>query len=370
MTANQANMSGLSQADLDSYQQMTDKFKNTRFADILAANPYLSSTRKESPLEALMSFFGFRTAFDKDQENRAQAFRDYNAQVAQLASEDEYNSPAAQAQRMRAAGLNPDLQGVEGVQAASEFAQEQVSPTASEGENELANLASMALNIFQVGLGFQKDLLSFKQMKQAYDAGDIENVSSMFDVAAKAAGFVQSENDRNNFEYGDPYEIFGPVFSKYFRSRKNRKNFLQSFEVSRANLDNSVRYYTNMAESAKKRGENAFSRASQYFSMNDEAFQAMMRPLIKAQEDFALTKLRKDKQYQDTYDPIKAATAVNQENETIIQESQRKFDTNRVLSQIIHNLSQNALKGDNFSAILLTLWSIAQSKVSLPRIGK
>lgn len=100
----------------------------SRFEDLYNSNPYLQLPRQRTVWDRLLNFFGARSGYDRAMEQYSLAGSEYNAQLAQLASEEQYNTPAEQAMRMRQGGMNPDLLGTEGVSPASEFDNQQQSP--------------------------------------------------------------------------------------------------------------------------------------------------------------------------------------------------------------------------------------------------
>lgn len=76
-------------------------------------NPYAQGTRAEYKMGSIEKFMhdtlGFRTGYDQYNEQMDNASREWETQNQSLQYEENYNSPEAQAARMRAAGLNPDI---------------------------------------------------------------------------------------------------------------------------------------------------------------------------------------------------------------------------------------------------------------------
>lgn len=71
--------------------------------------------------DKLANWFGFRSSADKARMELEQRRREALLQLKTTESEQEYNSEAAKAARMRQAGINPDLQGLGEASEASEF---------------------------------------------------------------------------------------------------------------------------------------------------------------------------------------------------------------------------------------------------------
>lgn len=76
-------------------------------------NPYTQENRAKYKMGSVETFLhdtlGFRTGYDKYNEQMDNAMKEWETQNQSLAYEEQYNSPEAQAERMRQAGLNPDL---------------------------------------------------------------------------------------------------------------------------------------------------------------------------------------------------------------------------------------------------------------------
>lgn len=81
------------------------------YQGLLDANPYVGINRKQKWWEPAAAWLGIRTPTEKWQEQMQLQANEYNAQIAQQAYAENYNSPTQEAARMRAAGINPDLAG-------------------------------------------------------------------------------------------------------------------------------------------------------------------------------------------------------------------------------------------------------------------
>lgn len=78
---------------------------------ILNSNPYNTSLRRESNWDRFISNLGFTSKYDAYNAERLQNFQNYVSQSVERWRQDKYNSPANQAELMRQAGINPDLNG-------------------------------------------------------------------------------------------------------------------------------------------------------------------------------------------------------------------------------------------------------------------
>ena len=80
-----------------------------QYQSMLDANPYRGIEYTKSPWQKFLSWLGFRTEADAWKENMAVQANEYDAGIVQKAYDEDYNDAQSQVQRMKAAGLNPDL---------------------------------------------------------------------------------------------------------------------------------------------------------------------------------------------------------------------------------------------------------------------
>lgn len=195
--------------NFDSYSQNDDNFANTRndeYADIAATNPYAESKYGSLGLwDRLGNLIGFNTAEDKYNTERATLAAQYDAQIESLKFENEYNSPSAQASRMREAGQNPDLLGTSGVAGAAEMTEPVGIPTANDGSANMAAFTGFTNMLKEGCLG----AIGFATQLQGYEAGEIANASSIVDLFSKTKEFAFSNVfdfftgfDKGNSKYG------------------------------------------------------------------------------------------------------------------------------------------------------------------------
>lgn len=190
----------------------------TRFENI--SNPYAEMPRVQTGWDRLLNWFGFRSGYDKAQEQYNLAGAEYNAQLEQLASEEQYNSPVEQAARMREAGLNPDLTGVSG-ESASEFDNQQQSPDVSVGAG-ISDIANTFMSALSGSMALFKDFASLKQIQGMIDAQDYDNAGKLLDVFQKTDPLFHA--------YGEPSDSVSgryssPLIQHLFGSKRNRSRF-------------------------------------------------------------------------------------------------------------------------------------------------
>lgn len=77
------------------------------------ANPYAQYDYRHTGWQKFLEGLGFRTNYDAMKESMAINAQEYERDLLEKAHNEQYDSAAAQAQRERLAGVNPDLAGVE-----------------------------------------------------------------------------------------------------------------------------------------------------------------------------------------------------------------------------------------------------------------
>lgn len=140
----------------------------------------------------MLSGLGFRTSYDDFVEQARINAAEYDASIASIQMQNQYNSPAAEALRMRAAGLNPDLQGIQDV---AESAQPTEDPNGMPAQDSRAE-AQQAWNSFQAfgqlvvssmtaGMSLYKEFIGIDLLKGQIEGQQLNN-------DAKIAGIIDS----------------------------------------------------------------------------------------------------------------------------------------------------------------------------------
>ena len=118
---------------------------------------------------------------------------DFEAEIALMDYENEYNSPINQAIRMRQAGLNPDLQGVAQHTAASGSAPSGM-PDFGGSVSDIANFFTNVYSIIKGGFGI------FKSMKEAQQIGAAtENILTETAINQEKAKLFRQEVIKRSF---------------------------------------------------------------------------------------------------------------------------------------------------------------------------
>lgn len=158
-----------------------------QYQSLIDANPYRNQTYQVSPWQAFLKALGFRTQADAWKENMAVQAAEYDASIAQKAYDESYNTPAMQAERMRAAGLNPDIDGGSSISSgeAASPAQDPSTPMQSTGDD--AQLGSFLNNV----LSSVSTAVGLVQSFQGIEARSLQNQVERFRLQGDIAGYAE-----------------------------------------------------------------------------------------------------------------------------------------------------------------------------------
>lgn len=167
---------------------------DSKYQELQGANPYRGLTYNESPMQQFLSMLGFRNEYDSWRESMAMNAAEYDAQLQMMQYQNEYNSPLAQAQRMRAAGINPDVDGGKSIDSgsAAEMQPDPSLPMQTTSEEDVPgriiqgvfSAINMATSLFSSIQGFKSRALE-NRLKQ------IEVDSKLVDYETQVNNFVK-----------------------------------------------------------------------------------------------------------------------------------------------------------------------------------
>lgn len=199
----------------DDYLAEIEKYKNTPYYQQLLTNPWLAGNQaKFSPtfFQKVGSWFGDNSARDRYysdlQSNRSQWLSEYLDRMRQ----QEYDSPTAQVERERAAGLNPDLNG-------------NITPgSASENDQPLQSVEmptnSFVQEIGSMGMQFISQVIGMAQSFQSLKAGNLSLVQQEISANSSARDFVLNQiagssffNSELDLDHIDPADLANNIIS-------------------------------------------------------------------------------------------------------------------------------------------------------------
>lgn len=199
---------------------------------------------------------GFRTGIDKYNEEMENASAVWKAQQENNAYEEAYNSAEAQAERMRAAGLNPDIApgSVEPGQA-TEFTEPESMPEspagidleaaikAGEGAAKLGlfivDMASGAIGISTAIQGLQ----NLKKEGENLEIAGSEEIQQMVEEAHKTYGNLKQGKDEmgltfaNGLYIGKARGLSGKRLGQFARAYDDTYNSIPVITANKANIN-------------------------------------------------------------------------------------------------------------------------------------
>lgn len=351
--------------------------QGSRYYDMWEANPYAPDkrSRKQTFWDQLSNFFGFRSGYDiyTDQANQAMAEED--ARIAKVKGEDEYNSPEEAAARMRAAGENPDLLGLQGAEAASaqmpQAAPDLSGADAYERVGQFFNGVAQAITLAS---GMTSDIAKTIGLFQDVDTKKIANATSMKNLATDFL-LENIGSDMPNVENGtDMTDIYTGLFGEDEKSgllegwannmhlNTRQKKQLREHAMGMFGSDKHLLYdkWSKNLEARKSYGMLAGSK----YSPQVDDFRTIvecMKPLTENWDKFQKESMaanaedaQNKREYNEVFDATQAAKTENEANKREEQQAKLDKDMQKAFSQVMDNLTKKADEGSQM-AFFLTL---------------
>lgn len=330
------------------------------------SNPYANQHYRESPWQFFLSNLGFRTQADAWRENMAVQAAEFDSALQQKAADMEYNDPVHQLERMRAAGLNPDIDGGSSISPgeAPALPQDPSTPmqATSDGDqimpivNGIMSAFSTAVGMVGSFQGIQKNALNNKIL--AYQGESdfskfAESISGMFlPESPEPAGMM------NGFDWKAQALRNAETYANQHLPKKMRQKF----------LDFQHQYWTSAAgeglsyEDFKNRIN---SKRDYYFEKNtnwdefDSVLQTIVEPLAKMNEkiyaqsqktslkqgEAAEVGAQTEKAYQQELSGSEMAEAQNQSNRSASAASENMAIIQETIRAITRGLESSSKKG-------------------------
>lgn len=171
---------------------------STTIQDLQKANPYKNVDYRRSGWQNFITSLGFRTNADAYQESLSLQSKEYDAALAEKSYNEEYDSAAAQTQRERDAGLNPDLTGNIDSGSSSALKDDGNPAIAPESDaSSVGNFASVILSGVQMAFGLASGAMSAIGSFQNIRSKSLANDAAFLDNAFSALPMVSDAVDLN-----------------------------------------------------------------------------------------------------------------------------------------------------------------------------
>lgn len=262
------------------------------------ANPYVNQVYHKTWID---NVFGgiFRTGYDKWLNEMQLASAQYNQGVTDLEQQNLYNSEVAKAQRMRAAGENPDLLGTGDVSDSArpmEDPQDVQLPEA-EGAQALQIVSQVGMTLVDLipkTMSFMTNLTQLKGIRADNDLKELQFGSNAVDMATKffTEGITKQDYE-DAFQKGDFTNLLDAskkdsdyLTNTFLSSKKARQAFKLAYGRHAQSLVAEMSKYKTYEEYEEAREAITKTRASQYFSDDDDTQITLIRSILGPYERY------------------------------------------------------------------------------------
>lgn len=362
--------------------------------DLKAANPYRNLEYKESGWQKLISALGFRTGADAWRENMAVQAAEYDAALAQKEFDTNYNDPQSQVARMKAAGLNPDIDpsSIDSGQAAS-MGEDPSTPMQSTGDEQgIIHVIDTAVNMimqgFTAGFGLVTNVQGIHRNSLQNDLLSLEGEGAINGLAESMwKNFLPTAPDDetmvNPFDWKAQAFKNAESFSRRRLPKKFRQRFMDTVQTYWESAPGEAAAYKTWLERVDNR-KGYYTGSQTFYSDIDDVLRIISKPLADMSEKIFnqaqktdLSKLKSaDAEAQDTaeyYNNLDSALQGQSENAAnqLSKTNNEMAETlNASLNQIVHGLEEKSKEGGVAGAICqFALVTIASVRLWLANVG-
>lgn len=363
------------------------------YQKLAAANPYANVQYRQSWMQRFLENLGFRTNKDAYLEGMALQAQEYDNALLQKEYDEKYNSASEQAERLREAGINPDLSDVSAGEAAGlpDDGNPPVPPVADDLQMA-GNIASMTLSGLQAAFGLAGNVGSLVGQLLDNRSKKISNIQQEDNFLMDAITNVLPANNTNPVSQRELY---------------NRLKMSYGSRIKRRYFDEFVRRAGYFREGISMTGKEFAKRSASATSQSDywqtvfgaeEGVSDVIKTVGKHLADLALAKNEAEsalvvdsadtqmainkntRDYQENVQPVVNANAlesaqntdagqlarnqVAQSNaQTGISQNEKalsdyRYKLRKVPSEILSALEVEANKGNKFASIAMAVLSV------------
>lgn len=349
-----------------------------RLKRLYDANPYRNAGYTVSPWNQFLSWLGFRTSADAWRENMAIQASEYDSQVAQMDFQNDYNSPAAQSERMSLAGINTNLDGGRSIDSGnSQGMPEDTSlPMVSQGDDaQIGQVVNGCLSAFSTALGLVGSIQGINRNHLSNVMQGIQNETAFADFAkGLSVVFLPESPDPAGMVNGFDWKSQAIHNAERFAGRLPKKmrqkfvDFQSQYWDSAYGQSKSYEDFLNRVNS--RRGY--FLGSQTNYDEFDDILKEITAPLAKAAEKIYSSSQKREiaeneaaeagahteEEYQNTLDGSLMGEAQNSENKVTKETNDSIGILRESLNEIIHNLDKASKKdgiGGSLASIALAL---------------
>lgn len=168
---------------------MSNTIQNTSNGQVYkgasSVDPYQAQKEnvKKTFWDQALESFGFRSSYQKQIQDLDLQSNLRQDQLNMLEDEAKYNSEAEKAQRMREAGMNPDLQGIGEASESGEYNEPEQTPSAFNYEDSGAQIASAFKTCIDLGLGLYTGFVNVNGLMIDNSIKSAQRIKSITDTA-------------------------------------------------------------------------------------------------------------------------------------------------------------------------------------------
>lgn len=355
------------------------------YDQLFANNPYRNLTYRRSAMQNFLGWLGFRTDYDRWKEDAQVNANEYDAGIYEMMQQNQFNSPEAQASRMRDAGMNPDLLGIGDVANGASPNEDPNGMSQNVGD-EFMDFGNSMVSIFSRAMAIVKDFKSLEQMNTIIDSQNTDNAVKMIGAidsfiesnlsAEDLADMVNYTNKINSLSEsvsGDeslPYDqsqVAELGFSE--RQRKQYYSLMRSRLLSMSTDKKAYEMFKNRIDAMSGSKESLTNP----FAFNSEGSESAVDILVKgltkahkkalefgaqAQASQSVVSAQEFNTLETMNGGISSAKAQISEYDSKKTISQWNKECARIKKDMIEQLEKSALAGDMLSKAMLMSWSL------------
>lgn len=344
-----------------------------------SSNPYAQFDYNHSWWQKIWEGLGFRSKFDEYRDSMAANAREYEAQLAEKAHNEQYDSPVEQNARLRAAGINPDLAGETSSGSSSPMEPDPNAPIAPGSHDPVSvvkGFADSVMACFTGGLSLAKSGMDLMQMKNDIERGKIDNSKSLFDFAMRsAAEYIPSEMPVDDPDWKERSVQLALEANGNFLNKSQTKAFTRQLRSLYNSAPTQAEQYKSWFEMMSNKQESYMKKGSSFWDDDEEILMDCLQPVIDALDEvFEKENRVKSEQldaqgaeaayneaYFSTADGALAGEVANLTNKRNKQSTNIDYMLNEAMNQIISNLkdrSESNKRGHGVAAAVLLFFQL------------
>lgn len=342
-----------------------------RLRQLYESNPYRNAEYTVSPWNQFLSWLGLRTSADAWRENMAIQASEYDSQVAQMDYQNDYNSPAAQAERMNLAGINPNLNGGQSIDSGNSkgMPEDTSLPMVSQGDEvQIGNVIHSVLGVFSSAVGIVGSIQGVFRNRLDNNLKSIQNESSLVGLAESVAGSFLPESPEpagmlNDFDWKSSALRNAEKFAGRL-PKSHREKFLSYIQNYWSSAIGESKTYDEFTKRVNSR-RGFYMESQTNYDEFDSVLKLITEPLAKlsaenirsslkrsnAENQAAIAGAQTETEYQNALDGALMGEAQNSENALTTETNQTLVPLRSALNEIVSNL-EKASKDDGLKGSL------------------